>query len=371
MQISRGKIQGAQKVVVYGPEGIGKSTFASRFPNTIFIDTEGSTKHMDVARTPKPSSWTMLIQQVKYFKQNPHLLGTLALDTADWAEQLCMDHICAKADKQSIEDFGYGKGYIYLTEELGRLLNLLEELVEIGINVVVTAHAQMRKFEQPDEMGGYDRWELKLQKKTAPLLKEWADMVLFANYKTFVVKNDDKKNKAQGGKRVMYTTHHPCWDAKNRHNLAMELPFDFIEIAHCIITRENNQQPVQQQQPIQQSSPPKVETPPVAPPSTTQEPPKEQPQQQVITVPLAIKPPKATEPIKEDLSGVPKALADLMLKDNVKVGEIKKAVASKGYYPANTPIENYDAGFISGVLVAAWPQVFEIIQHLREDDIPF
>lgn len=45
----------------------------------------------------------------------------------------------------------------------------------------------MRKFEQPDEIGSYDRWEMKLTKNVAPLVKEWADMVLFANYKTFVV----------------------------------------------------------------------------------------------------------------------------------------------------------------------------------------
>ena len=88
--------------------------------------------------------------------------------------------------------------------------------------MVLTAHAQIKKFEQPDELGAYDRWELKLEKKTAPLTKEWADMVLFANYKTMVVNVDNQgaakgKNKAQGGQRVMFTTHHPAWDAKNRY----------------------------------------------------------------------------------------------------------------------------------------------------------
>ncbi|MEE1299148.1 MAG: AAA family ATPase, partial [Acutalibacteraceae bacterium] len=42
--ITRGVIPTAKKVVIYGPEGIGKSTFASRFPDPVFIDTEGSTK---------------------------------------------------------------------------------------------------------------------------------------------------------------------------------------------------------------------------------------------------------------------------------------------------------------------------------------
>ena len=37
--------------------------------------------------------------------------------------------------------------------------------MDAGINVVLTAHAQIRKFEQPDEMGAYDRYELKLGKR--------------------------------------------------------------------------------------------------------------------------------------------------------------------------------------------------------------
>ncbi|MFA6664653.1 MAG: ATP-binding protein, partial [Lachnospiraceae bacterium] len=166
MEIIRGKIPSAQKVVVYGPEGIGKSTFASHFPDPLFIDTEGSTVNMNVMRTQRPSSWTMLIEQVTFIRNNPAMCGTLIIDTGDWAEMLCVAHICAKASVKGIEDFGYGKGYTWLEEEFGRLLNLLQEVIGVGINVVITAHAQMRKFEQPDEMGAYDRWELKLEKKT-------------------------------------------------------------------------------------------------------------------------------------------------------------------------------------------------------------
>ena len=239
MEIIKGKIPGAKKVVVYGPEGIGKSTFASMFPDPLFIDTEGSTKDMDVARTPTPSSWMMLMEQVMEVKRTPGLCQTLVIDTADWAEMLCIVQICDKNHKGSIEEFGYGKGYTYVQEEFGRLLNLLEEVVKTGVNVVLTAHAKIRKFEQPDELGAYDRWEMKLTKQTAPMVKEWADMVLFCNYKTFAVNVDGQgaqkgKNKAQGGKRVMYTTHHSCWDAKNRYGLADEVPFEYDSIRHII-----------------------------------------------------------------------------------------------------------------------------------------
>lgn len=98
--------------------------------------------------------------------------------------------------------------------------------------MVITAHAKMRKFEQPDEMGAYDRWEMKLSKQVAPLLKEWCDLLLFCNYKTFVVTAQNETKKVQGGKRVMYTSHHPCWDAKNRHGLPEEIELDYGNIAH-------------------------------------------------------------------------------------------------------------------------------------------
>ena len=345
MEIIRGKIPGAQKVVIYGPEGIGKSTFASKFPNPIFIDTEGSTRHMDVARLKKPSSYPMLCDEVRYIINNPDICRTLVIDTIDWAEQLCINDLCSRHNKKGIEDFGYGNGYVYAKEEIGRFLNLLDEVIEREINVVLTAHAQIRKFEQPDELGAYDRYELKLGKKTSsqtsPLIKEWADTVLFANYKTLSIAADDngKKFKAHGGTRVMYTAHHPCWDAKNRWGLKEQIPFDYDEIAQFI------------------------------PGGTTgtawnTEPKKEQ----------AVS--EKQEEIKEDTpvinEGIPKALQDLMDENFVTEEEIRMAVFTKGYYPLDMPIEKYPSEFISGVLIGAWPQVFAMIQESRKgEDIPF
>ena len=331
MKITRGKIASAQKVVVYGPEGIGKSTFASQFPDPLFIDTEGSTKNMDIARMDKPTSWTMLKNQIAYVKANPAVCKTLVIDTIDWAEQLCLNDICATYGKKGIEDFGYGNGYVYEKEEFGRFLNSLEELIDRGVNVVLTAHAQLRKFSQPDEFGEYDRWELKLGKKTgsqiSPLVKEWADMVLFANYKTVAVQADKEGNKfkAQGGERVMYTEHHPCWDAKNRHGLATMLPFD-------------------QPAPVNAEIEKIVDEPPAS--AFSEAPP-------AVNIPDAL----------------PKALADLMLQNGVDEKEIRLAVSQRGYFPFDMPIANYPPDFISGVLIGAWEQVFGMIVTNR--DLPF
>ena len=201
MNITKGKIKSPLKVVIYGTEGIGKSTFASRFPDPLFIDTEDSTKNLDVARFDKPTSWPMLMQQIRYTKDNPDICKTLVIDTADWAEQLEIEDLCARKKWSGIEDAGYGRGYQYSAEEFGKMLNALNEVIAVGINVVVTAHACLRKVELPEEMSSFDHWEMKTSKKVAPMLREWADMVLFANYETIVVTTDSKKNKAQGSRR--------------------------------------------------------------------------------------------------------------------------------------------------------------------------
>lgn len=348
MDIIRGKLPGARKVVVYGPEGIGKSTFASQFPAPLFIDTEGSTRHMDVARTPKPTSWPMLLGLVGEVIRDPSLCHTLVVDTMDWAELMCTQYVCDKYQKKSIEEFGYGKGYTYLSEEFGRLLNQLSEVVERGVHVVVTAHAKMRKFEQPDELGAYDRWEMKLSAKNAPLVKEWADMVLFANYKTYAVKTESGKVKGQGGERRMYTAHHPCWDAKNRFGLAPELPFDFAGIASVIGETPSISKPAPQNEPKPVNSP-------------------TNPPQEVEGNPA----PAQDNGLVPDIpDGIPQALADLMRANNVTATDIQTAVSAKGYFPLGMEITDYPKDFIDGCLIGAWDQLYQVILQERKN-IPF
>lgn len=375
MQITKGKRARAQKVVVYGSEGIGKSTFAAQFPEPLFIDTEGSTDNMDVSRLDKPSSYTMLKNEIAWVKANPTVCKTLVIDTIDWAESLVIADVCAQHGKKGIEDFGWGNGYTYTKEEMGRLLNQLGELVDLGINVVLTAHAQMRKFEQPDEMGSYDRWELKLGKKTssqtAPLVKEWADMVLFANYKTVVMTADNGKKKATGGQRVLYTQHHPAWDAKNRHGLPEGMPFDYAGIAHIFNQAPAQPQPQPASQPQQTAPEPAPQAPAQEQTSTAEPTPQAQPQvqetpQQLSQAPESLtQPAPERQPYQEPNLALPQALRDLMIQNQVTELEVQKAVAQKGYYPEDTPVIMYDPGFIDGVLIGAWDQVFSMIKDNR------
>ncbi|MGM0215434.1 ATP-binding protein [Enterococcus sp. AZ109] len=317
MNITSGKIPKAQKVVLYGVEGIGKSTFASQFPDPLFIDTEDSTNHMDVRRFDKPTSWTMLMQQVQYVKQNKPC-QTLVIDTIDWAEGLCKEHLRGLG-KWADTGNDYGNKYLALENEMGNLLNTLSDVVDAGINIVITAHAMLRKKEEPDEMGAFDRYELKLEKKAAGIVKEWADMVLFANYKTTVI-TDSKTNskKATGGQRMMYTTHRPAWDAKNRIGLADELPFEYAQIAQSLMEVTPAAQPTVATEPGKTTV---VDSDSVSMPETNEN----------------FGPEPTMEPIP---AVVPRAMADLMTTDKVTVDEIMQIIYQGGFMPVDTPLEN-------------------------------
>ena len=380
MEIIRGIIGGAKKVLVYGPEGIGKTTFASCFPDPVFIDTEGSTKEQNVARLPAPSSWTILKEEVRYVAQHPDVCRTLVVDTADWAEKMAIQSVLDEHNKSGIEDFGYGNGYRYVFEKFGELLNLLTEVTEKGINVVLTAHATLRKFEQPDEMGAYDRYTMKLidspKTSISAAVKEWADMVLFANYKTIIITDSKtKKTKAQGGQRVMYTSHHSCWDAKNRYNLPEELPFDYNAIKSVIEgstakTQHNTKELVENITVSQPDPEPQTKSHQEhAAPQESHEP--------VSSKPVTQEDLMQERPVRdEDLDKmIPKALRDLMLHDNIGEWDIENFAINKGFIPYGTKIADFEKvspGIIDGLFVAQWTKVRDQIrQARRNEEIPF
>ena len=385
-QVTSGVIPAPVKVVLYGPEGIGKSTFAAQFPDPVFLDTEGGTKRLNVRRLPRPTSWAMLLDEVAEVRRGSIPCATLVLDTADWAENLCIQSICAKAKVDGLEGFGYGKGYVYVKEEFGRLLDQLEEIVTGGRNVVVLAHAAIAKFEQPDAVGNYDRWQMKTTKQVAPLLREWCDMLLFANYKTVVEKSGSSpnaKNKASGGRRVLYTTHHPCWDAKNRFGLAEELPLDYQAIA-AVIPGAGLPAPAPAERPILVEDEPanpthrqvQTTTPEssVSPSAATAAPAQTSTAKPTNTAPAPD--PAATEARYRagleaalQAAGIPDNLRALMVANKVEEADIRKAVAQKGYFPEDMPIRDYPQDFVDGCLVGAWDAVYEMVKDYG--DVPF
>ena len=231
LKIERGKRWTPSRVVVDGTEGIGKSTLAAQFPSPVILDTEEGTHHLDVARV-SIGSWDELRSAVAEIGSRKGEFSTVVIDSADWAERLLMDNICEEHRKKSIEDFGFGKGFTHVAEGFGRLLTQCDGLIGMGMHVVFVAHVKVVRTSPPDMTDGYDRWELKLSKQVAPLLKEWCDALLFCNYETRTTTGTDGRVKAVGGKkRVIHTERSAAFDAKNRYGLEPIVPMTIESLA--------------------------------------------------------------------------------------------------------------------------------------------
>ena len=222
IQITRGIKIRPQKVVIYGPEGVGKTKLASCLPSPVFIDAEGGTDHMDVPRV-EVSDMKGVRGAIEFIKKNPGDFKTVVLDTIDWIEKRLIKDVCSQYGKDSIEKIegGYGKGYNILSEQfLAFLDGDLEGLLKAGFNVVLLAHAKVEKHEDPELAASNDRYTLKMEKKTAPLVKEWADALLFYRFKAVTAERDGTgKHRGISRGREIATSRTAAFDAKNRHGL--------------------------------------------------------------------------------------------------------------------------------------------------------
>ena len=215
------------KIVLMGVPGVGKTTLAAQFPNPIFLDVEQSTTRMkpQPARLPNTTSYSEAKKQVGQILNMGHDYKTLVIDSLSVLENLIEENVCASNNVSSIEDLPYGRGYKLVEEEIRKLLDFLDRIVnEKNMNIVLIGHSIIRPATEPGSPTQYDRYELNLSKRVLPTVKGWSDAVLFCNYKTIVVEGKRNQSHAIGGtQRMIWTQHSATIDAKNRFNLAPQI----------------------------------------------------------------------------------------------------------------------------------------------------
>jgi hypothetical protein len=236
--ISRGKRPRRIFALIYGTDGVGKSTFCSHAPRPIFIGAEKGTEQLDVARFPQVESIAELFSQVRALQTEQHEFQTVVLDSLDWVEPLIWKAVCEEAKADWIEQAfgGYGKGYARALDLWRTLIRELSALND-KMHVLLIGHAQIKSFQDPELPTAYDRYQLKINDKAAALVREAADAVLFARFETELVKTTNGKTRARGeGVRVMYSESRPAFDAKNRFNLLFCIPLDWKTFGGAIRT---------------------------------------------------------------------------------------------------------------------------------------
>ena len=280
------------------------------------------------------------------------------------AERLAIAQLCSKHQVNGIEGFGYGKGWEYEAEEIGRFLDSTERLVQAGVNVALLCHAVTRKASLPEIDAEFDHWELKLGNKTtnkiAPLLKEWSDITLFLAFQTHVIATDDKgkKHKATACNRVMYTTKTAWWDAKNRFGLPEMLPLEYASIASIFTAPAPTTAPKPKtQQVIEKAQAAGLPTEKDLAESEL-----------LITANGQLPEPQQTaEDVQTQhiLDGIAPQLAQLMAVAQVQPSELQAVVGSKGYFPADMPVQNYPQDFVEGWCIPWWQNIMGMIQQNR------
>lgn len=217
------------RVLIYGIEGVGKTTFASKAPKPIFITPEGGTNEIPGAvEMPGVKTFSDVCASVKELLTEKHDYETVIIDSVDWVEKLCHAHIIGNKDRSIITvNGGYGAGYRE-SEQLHRaLVSDLQALRdEKKMNVIAIGHYHVKTVKDPEAVNDYDAFEIKCHEFVSSLWREWVDAVLFARFRTHL-KTDERNQRTVAlgdGERVMYTEKRPAFQAKNRYGLPFELP---------------------------------------------------------------------------------------------------------------------------------------------------
>jgi hypothetical protein len=224
------------RILAHGVAGIGKTTFGAQSDHPIVVLTEDGLGMLKVDHFPLARTFDEVMEALAALYTEPHDYKTVVVDSVDWLEPLVWQRTCRDNGWSSIEDPGYGKGYIAALDLWRQYLDGLNALRdERGMTVIQIAHTDIRRFDSP-EHEPYDRYVIKLHARAAALLQEHSDVVLFANYRISTVKSDvgfnKKVTRALGsGERVLYTTERPAFLAKNRYGLPDVLPLDWQAFA--------------------------------------------------------------------------------------------------------------------------------------------
>jgi len=233
--VRKGVRPAPDRILLVGTEGIGKSSFAAAAPAPIFIAAEDGVRHLNVASFPEPQTFGEVLDGLRTLATEQHDYKTAVIDTVDWIEPLIWRDVCERNGWPNIEHPGYGKGYAVALEDWRKLLVALDHLRNArGMEIILLAHATVKAFSNPAG-GDYSRYECKLAKAAAALVREWCDANLFAVHEEFVTeaKGLARSKGVSTGRRVLKTERCAAWDAKNRHGLPAELPLDYQAYAEA------------------------------------------------------------------------------------------------------------------------------------------
>ena len=230
--ITRGRTLDAPRIILYGMEGIGKSTFAANFPSPIFIQTEDGLGMIDCAKFPLAKSFDEVFQELVALETEPNEFKTIVIDSLDWLERLIWDKVAQDSKVNNIEQIGFGKGYTMALTFWRIVLDHLESLHNQGQIILLLAHAVAEDYSDP-EVNSLKRFTPRLHKTARSLVAEYVDVILLATRAFGAAKGD------QNNPRIVRTEASPYQVAKSRFSIPAELPLDADAVLYSIKQAQN------------------------------------------------------------------------------------------------------------------------------------
>lgn len=223
-----------QRILIYGPGGIGKTTLAASAPAPVFFDFDESLPRLTGlgnALIDPATTWDAMRSSLAANHWGG--VSTIVIDSATKAEHLCVQHVLATVPADNggrvsrLEAYGYGKGFQHVYGSFLALLADLDIHARSGRNVILIAHDCVANVPNPSGED-WQRYEPRLQLLSSGkssirhAVKEWADHVLFLGYDVVV---SDGVARGQGT-RTIWTAERPHCIAKSRTtSLQLVQPF--------------------------------------------------------------------------------------------------------------------------------------------------
>ena len=233
--IHRGPRSQPPRLLVFGPHGVGKTTFACAAPAPIVIQTEDGLGMLETPAFPLATDTASVFEALETLYAQDHEFKTVVLDSADWLDNLIVKDVRAN---HSAQELAYGKDTLLIAEQWRLILDWLNALRSKGMTVILIGHAEIKRFDPPDG-DSFERYQPKLTARASALVQEWADAVLFASFKTFVkseavAREKTVKKAISGGERLLHTGEKPAYLAKNRYSLPETLPLSWEAFAKAL-----------------------------------------------------------------------------------------------------------------------------------------
>jgi len=246
MILREGKQKRPRRVLLYGPHGTGKSTWAACAPNHVFLSFEGGLNDIDCRSTDRIKSFSELLTILMELSKEPKELDWIVFDTLDWLETLVHDVI--RGDAESIADIPYGNGYKQALGKWQQVIKALDYLIEArNCGVIAIAHSDIKKFSPPDG-DSFDRYGPALHPLASLLWQEWVDECFHLNFRVYTRKEESGFGQERGigfgdSERYIRTQESPAVLAKSRLKLPAEIPCDWKIYEQAIIDNHPTTKP--------------------------------------------------------------------------------------------------------------------------------